>query len=222
MKPDALIRWSTIVVVILGAIVAGWVSYQHAYWVVSTNGETGLAAKLYPGTIDGLVYSTSMVLLDAARRGLKAHPLAYWLLGAGMAATLAANVWAGWLFGIPGMIIGAWPALALVGSYEMLMFLIRGSAVAKLDETLADTQVIPDTPAPEAPPTPIEAGPQAPKRHRHAAGHPTPEAAELAFAPELLKGMVPDVPLIMKKLHVGKSKAESYREHFMQITQALR
>jgi len=60
-----------------------------------------------------------MVLLDAARRGAPAPALARWMLGCGIAATLAANIAAGLHFGPMGALVSSWPALALVGSYEL-------------------------------------------------------------------------------------------------------
>ena len=77
---DRLIKWSTVLAVAAVALVAGWVSYVHAYDVVTAHGEHGALAHLYPGTIDGLIYAASMVLLDATRRDVKAPKLAYWLL----------------------------------------------------------------------------------------------------------------------------------------------
>jgi len=120
------IRWSTVAAVAAVAGIAGWVSYEHAYEVVIAHGETGMVARVYPGTVDGLIYAASMVLLDATRRGVKPHPLARWLLGAGISATLAANIAAGVSFGPVGAAVASWPALALVGSYELLMLIIRG------------------------------------------------------------------------------------------------
>lgn len=70
--PERAIRWSTVAAVAGVALIAGWVSYLHAYEVVSAHGESGIVARLYPGTIDGLIYAASMVLLDAARRGVPA------------------------------------------------------------------------------------------------------------------------------------------------------
>jgi len=99
--------------------VAGWVSYDHALAVVREHGESGLVARVYPGTIDGLIYSASMVLLDAARRKVPPPPLARWLLAAGIGATLAANIAAGVASGLLGAMVAAWPALALVGLYEL-------------------------------------------------------------------------------------------------------
>src|SRR5690242_11818685 len=68
-----------------------------------------------------------MVMLDSARRGARVPALARWLLGLGIAATLAANVAHGLGHGPLGAAVGAWPALALVGSYELLMMIIRGT-----------------------------------------------------------------------------------------------
>ena len=152
MTTDNLIKWSTVLAVAAVAIVAGWVSYVHALDVVTAHGEHGALARLYPGTIDGLIYSASMVLLDAARRDVKAPRLAYWLLGVGITVTLVANVLAGVAFGVLGAVVAAWPALALVGSYELLMAMIRRSRTAPDDvypapddtvQTVADVPVVP-------------------------------------------------------------------------------
>lgn len=70
-----------------------------------------------------------MVLLDAARRGLPVPALARWTLALGILATLAANVATGWAHGPVGSIVAAWPAVALVLSYELLMGMIRRGAV---------------------------------------------------------------------------------------------
>ena len=53
--------------------------------------------------------------------------LARWLLGLGIVATLAANVAHGLGHGMIGAAVAAWPAVALVGSYELLMVIIRGA-----------------------------------------------------------------------------------------------
>jgi len=129
VNTTSLIRWSTIAVVTAIAGVAGWVSYEHALAVVRAHGESGAVALAYPVTVDGLVYASSMVLLDSARRGVPVPRLARWLLAVGISATLAANVAAGLHFGPVGAIVAAWPALALVGSYELLMMLIRRGGV---------------------------------------------------------------------------------------------
>jgi hypothetical protein len=138
LDPDAAIRWSMIAVVVGAALVVGYISYQHAYAVVLSAGETGVTARLYPATIDGLVYAASMVLLYSARKDIPAPLLAWVMLAAGILATMAANVAAGWPHGLRGVIVYGWPAPVLVGMYELLMILIRqGAKVAPADPIMA-------------------------------------------------------------------------------------
>lgn len=122
---DRAIRVSTAIAVLTVAGIAAYVSYWHAYAVVCAHGENGITARLEPATIDGLVYASSMVNLYAARHRLPAPALARWLLGLGIAATLAANVAQGWSHGLIGAAVAAWPAVSLVGSYELLVWIIR-------------------------------------------------------------------------------------------------
>lgn len=107
------------------ACLATYISYWHAYAVVRAHGESGMTARLEPATIDGLVYASSMVVLYAARHQIPAPPLARWLLGLGITATLATNMAQGWSQGPIGVAVAAWPAVSLVGSYELLVWLIR-------------------------------------------------------------------------------------------------
>ncbi|MGH3252935.1 MAG: hypothetical protein ACRDOI_42905, partial [Trebonia sp.] len=73
------------------------------------------------------IYAGSMVMLASARRKVPVPWLAWWLLGVGIAATLAANVVHGLGHGPAGAVVAAWPAVALVGSYELLMVIIRSA-----------------------------------------------------------------------------------------------
>jgi hypothetical protein len=129
---DRAIRVSTAVAVLAVAGVAAYVSYWHAYAVVCAHGETGITARLEPATIDGLVYASSMVNLYAARHRLPVPALARWLLALGIVATLAANMAQGWSHGPVGAVIAAWPAVSLVGSYELLVWIIRTAAAGDL------------------------------------------------------------------------------------------
>ena len=67
-------------------------------------------------------------MLYAARHRLPVPGLARWLLALGIMATLAANVAHGWSHGPVGAAVAAWPAASLVGSYELLLWLIRTAA----------------------------------------------------------------------------------------------
>jgi len=64
---DRVIRWSTALAVLGVAAVAAVASYEHAYDLVRAHGETGWTARLIPLTVDGLIYASSMVMLDSAR-----------------------------------------------------------------------------------------------------------------------------------------------------------
>ena len=72
-----------------------------------------------------------MVVLYAARHRVPVPSLARWLLGLGIAATLTANMAQGWSHGLVGAVVAAWPAVSLVGSYELLVWLIRTSGAAE-------------------------------------------------------------------------------------------
>ncbi len=125
---DRAIRISTAAAVLGVAGIAAYLSYWHAYEVVHAHGESGATARLEPATIDGLVYASSMVILYAVRHRLPVPALARWLLALGIVATLAANVAHGWVAGPVGAVVAAWPAASLVGSYELLLWLVRTGA----------------------------------------------------------------------------------------------
>jgi hypothetical protein len=122
---DRLIRITTALAVVAVASVAAIISYQHAYELCTSHGETGITAHLLPFTVDGLIWAASMVVLDASRRHHPVPPLAKWSLAVGIVATIGANLAHGVNHGPIGALVSAWPALALVGSFELLMLLIR-------------------------------------------------------------------------------------------------
>ncbi|GGK60040.1 hypothetical protein Ppa06_26210 [Planomonospora parontospora subsp. parontospora] len=158
-----MIRAATTLVVVVLAAVAAVVSYRHAFEVVTAYGEAGFTAYLSPLTVDGAIFASSMVMLDAARRGLPVPSLARWTLALGILATLAANVAHGWAHGPVGAIVAAWPAVALVLSYELLMGLIRrGAAPAgkkAVDEPLVEALQPIERPALRDIPGPVPADP---------------------------------------------------------------
>jgi Protein of unknown function (DUF2637) len=186
---DKAIRWSTAAAVIGVAVVAAVVSYEHAYALVHAHGETGWTAHLIPLTVDGLIWASSMVMLDSARRGVRVPALARWLLGLGIAATLAANVAHGLGHGPVGAAVAAWPAVALVGSYELLMMIVRGT----------------QQPAGDVSPETVEAP----------AGVPDALQAKAAeeFADDVTAGRMPSIRTIRAKLHVGQPRAYLVRAY---------
>ena len=72
---DRLIRITTALAVVAVAGVAAIISYQHAYELVSSHGETGATAHLLPFTMDGIqlevvgVDDAARAMLLAAERG---------------------------------------------------------------------------------------------------------------------------------------------------------
>lgn len=152
---DRIIRITTALAVVGVAAVAAVISYRHAYELVRSHGESGTTARLVPLTVDGLIWAASMVVLDANRRARDVPPLALWSLGAGIVATVGANLAHGVGHGAIGALVSAWPALALVGSYELLMMLVRTehgtSAVRATDRAMSHTTAPTETEVPLEP-----------------------------------------------------------------------
>jgi hypothetical protein len=65
---NQLIRITMALAVVAVAVVAAIISYQHAYELVRSHGESGVTARLLPFTVDGLIWVASMVVLDASCR----------------------------------------------------------------------------------------------------------------------------------------------------------
>jgi hypothetical protein len=230
MTTDNLIKWSAVAAVVAVAMVAGWVSFVHILTVVSAHGEHGALAFLYPATADGLIYSASMVMLDSARRGIPTPGLARVMLAAGIAVTLVANILAGVAFGVLGAVVAAWPALALVGSYELLMIMIRRARASAPEAvanavTLSAPETVAETVAqavPEAVPIPVPqaaAGTVA-RRARRRPANAHAKKAERVFARHLADGRVPSLRAVMAGLHVGQDRAREVRQHLATLATA--
>jgi hypothetical protein len=188
MAADRVIKWTTAGAVLGVAAVAAVASYEHAYELVSRHGETGWTARMVPLTVDGLIWASSMVMLDSARRQVPVPALARWLLGLGISATLAANVAHGLGLGLISAAVAAWPAVALVGSYELLMMVIRSSQVQADDGAESESE-----------------------------GDPLREHAAKLFAEQLSAARVPSIRVIRAQLHVGQPRAQRLRKHLATI-----
>jgi hypothetical protein len=189
---DRVIRWTTAVAVIGVAAIAAVVSYEHAGDLVRAHGETGLTAHLIPITVNGLIYVSSMVMLHSARRRVRVPASARWLLGLGIVATLAANVAHGLGHGLIGGVFGAWPAIALVGSYELLMMIIRSEQVPAVTSGA---------------------------REDGSAADPLGECAAVVFAADLAADRLPSVRAIRAALHVGQPRAQRLRGYLASVAQ---
>jgi Protein of unknown function (DUF2637) len=188
MAADRVTRWTTAVAVIGVAAVAAVASYEHAYDLVRAHGEAEWTARLVPLTVDGLIYASSMVMLDCARRKVPVPALARWLLGLGIAAALAANVAHDLGHGLAVAAVAAWPAVALVGSYELLMMIIRSAQPSGAGTVAGVPERMPDA-------------------------DPLQVRAAQAFAVELAAGRVPSVRAIRARLHVGQPRAQRVRAY---------
>ena len=138
---------------------------------------------MVPLTVDALISASSMVMLDSARRKTPVPVLARWLLGLGIAATLAANVARSLAHGLLSAAVAAWPAVALVGSYELLM-MVRSSQTVR--DGISDSTDIPD---------------------------PLGGQAVEIFADQLAADRVPSIRAIREQLHVGQARAQRLRDY---------
>jgi hypothetical protein len=89
-----------------------------------------------------------------------------------------------------GAAVAAWPAVALVGSYELLMMIIRGAQAEPRGTVMP----------PVADADPLQA-----------------EAAQ-AFADDLAANHVPSVRTIRARLHVGQPRAQRVQAYLATIT----
>ena len=141
--------------------------------LVRSHGESGVTARLVPFTVDGLIWAASMVVLDASRRGQPVPRLAAWSLGAGIVATVGANLAHGVGHGPVGALVSAWPALALVGSFELLMMLIRTGRGTRAGDAEPEHRYQPAPPLAHEAPLELSAAPTLEQtvRARYEAGH---------------------------------------------------
>ncbi len=109
------------------AAFAAVVSYSHIYGLGRAHGQDGTAARLLPLSVDGLILAASLVLLHEARNDRDAPALARFMLWLGIAATIGANIAYGAAYGLLGVLISAWPAVAFIGTVEIAMQQVRRS-----------------------------------------------------------------------------------------------
>jgi hypothetical protein len=95
--------------------------------------------------------------------------------------------------GLFGAVVAAWPAVALVGSFELLMVIIRNVRVSS--GTAAQ---------PGASPAPVD--------------EPLQTQAAEVFAGEVAAGPVPSVRTIRARLHVGQPRAQLVRAYLTALS----
>src|SRR5258708_3965475 len=130
MTGDSTIRKLTDATALLVAVIAAVVSFVHIENLAVTHGQTHLAAWLLPVSVDGMVAAASLSMLWAARSGLATPWLARCMLTLGVLATLGANVGYGAPDGLSRELLSGWPAVAFVGSVEMVLAMVRRARTA--------------------------------------------------------------------------------------------
>jgi hypothetical protein len=85
---------------------------------------------LLPISVDGLILTASRTMLARQRAGRSAGWLAWTAMLAGLTASLAANV-AGAQPTLVGRLVAAWPPIALLLAYELLMQQVRATATRR-------------------------------------------------------------------------------------------
>ncbi|MGH3476664.1 MAG: DUF2637 domain-containing protein [Acidimicrobiales bacterium] len=114
-----LVRRTTTGAVLAVALVAAVASYEHMRSLAELAGE-GWRSWLLPISVDGLAVAASMTMLVRRRAGLGAGALPWAALLLGLGASLAANVAAAEPT-VQGRLVAAWPPVALLLAYELLM-----------------------------------------------------------------------------------------------------
>ena len=187
MTGDKAIRRLTAAAVLLVAAIAAVVSFIHIEHLAATHGQTPLAAWLLPVSVDGTVAAASLSMLWAARSGVQTPWLARAMLALGVTATLAANVAYGSPHGLSGELLSGWPAVAFVGSVEMVLGMVRR------------TRAVPG----ELPPVAVDLA----ALNGHAA------AALQLYRADVDNGQLPTIRRIRSEMRVGQPRAQEIRRY---------
>jgi hypothetical protein len=182
----SMVQVTTVVAVSIVAAVAAVVSFMHMYELAVRAGE-GWRAWLVPLAIDGLVVAASMTMVVRRRAGEKAGWLAWISLTLGIAASLAANIAAAEPTLI-GRAVAAWPPIALLLAYELLMNQIH------VTSKQVGTQRVACRPAP-IPVTAVALPPGGPSAASHRAAVPT-TTASATTAPSAAQGQHGTAPIV--------------------------
>jgi len=190
----------TAAAVLLVAAIAAVVSYMHVATLALHYGQAPLAAYLLPLSIDGMVATSSLVLLRSARAGVSAPWLARTGLVLAVVATLAANVASGLPHGWPGALLAGWPAVAFVISAETAIAMSRRRVAKVAAERTGDT-----------------ATPRTHARPRVAARRPAAADTEAAVLATLASGQDMTNEQLAKAVGVSTRTARRYRSRLAPV-----
>jgi Protein of unknown function (DUF2637) len=210
---DKLIRFTTAVAVASVAAIAAVVSYSHIYDLGRTHGQSGVAARLLPLSVDGLILAASLTLLLAARNSQRAPALPRFALWLGIGGTVAANLAYGLPYGPVGAVLSAWPGAAFVLGIEILLGSLRRSQAVPETAPVAAADAVPEAaPAPGSART--RTAPKALPRSASRARRGTPAQRDpvTVFAAELERGELPAIRTLKRELGIGQEKAVQIRQ----------
>ncbi|GAA5109282.1 hypothetical protein GCM10025762_15770 [Haloechinothrix salitolerans] len=105
------------------AAVAAYVSYDHQWAFALAHGARGIAAAVWPLSVDGLLVLASLALLDPALTVARpwVRVVVRVAFVAGVVVSLAANVAAAGRWDWAPVLVAGWPPLALLLSVEILI-----------------------------------------------------------------------------------------------------
>ncbi|MBO0832558.1 MAG: DUF2637 domain-containing protein [Actinobacteria bacterium] len=118
-------RTATALAVTVVALIAAGVSYLHIARLALAYGQEPVAAYLLPLSIDGVVATSSLVMLRSARAGIASPWLSQLGLVLSVGATLGANIASGLGHGWIGALLSGWPAIGFVLSAETAISMSR-------------------------------------------------------------------------------------------------
>ena len=124
---DKWIRRLTASVVLLVAVIAGAISFNHISDLARVHGQSEFASLLLPISVDGAIVASGLVMLHAARERIRTPALARIMLILAVGATVGANLAYGLSYGPLGGLISSWPAVSFIGCVELIMGMVRRS-----------------------------------------------------------------------------------------------
>jgi hypothetical protein len=119
------VQWITRTSVATVAAVAAAASYAHMFELAHHAGEQW-RSWLLPLSVDGLIIAASMTLLVRKRQGQAGGLLAWSAMWVGVLVSLGANI-AAVAPTLESRLIAAWPPLALLYGYELLMKQVKSA-----------------------------------------------------------------------------------------------
>lgn len=190
--PDRLIMIG-MVLIVLGLVgVAGFTSFHHGLETLRIYGAEDPGIRRYfVLSVDGMAISCGLVVLWAARNKVKPTWLARCGLGIGIAATVTSNALHSLSYGYVAAAISAWPAIALLTAYELLMWCIR-TARALADQRHANQLTSEQT-------LKVDAAPDGSQRSYLMAQGDTPTTGTPVVSPAPVTG-VPEPPRLTPKI----------------------